>query len=131
MKDARKFEHTAASGDSFDSTVEKLVAQIEKGGMRVLHIHDVKATLAQKGFVIEPFKMIEFCRADHAHALFSADPKVGVFLPCKISVYVRNGVTYASALDFKYVAHALGDESLSKTLLEVDAIIRGLISFSK
>lgn len=52
----------------------------------VLHVHDVHSTLQKKGLEREPYYIVEFCRAPAAHAVLSADPDIGLFLPCKFLV---------------------------------------------
>jgi len=39
--------------------VENVQEEIAKAGMRVLHIHDVQKTLAEKGFKRDSFKIID------------------------------------------------------------------------
>ena len=46
-----KFETTIESPRSFDDTVKAIEQKAAEKGFRVLHTHDVAATLAEKGFL--------------------------------------------------------------------------------
>ena len=55
------FEYTVTTGKEFASAVASVEEEIAQAGMRVLHIHDVQATLAEKGINRDPYKILEFC----------------------------------------------------------------------
>ncbi|MEI6057459.1 MAG: DUF302 domain-containing protein [bacterium] len=122
------FDYTVQSKRDFDSTAEGIINEIEKYGMRVLHIHDVRATLAQKGLASDSFKMIEFCKADYADTLLRIDPRIGVFLPCKISVYVREHTTHVSVLNFDHVVGLFSDKSTKDIFVDINTILRKIVS---
>jgi uncharacterized protein (DUF302 family) len=92
------FETTIESTKSFDDTVKAIEQIASEQGFRVLHTHDVAATLAEKGFRRDPLKIIEICNARYASALLEKDVKVSLMLPCPISVYKQEGKTFVSAL---------------------------------
>jgi len=127
MKDKDNFDYTVVSREDFDSTVVELQKEIEKNGMRVLHIHDVQATLAQKGLAHEPFKMIEFCKADYAHTLLGINPRVGIFLPCKISVYIQGEETFISVLNLNSITSLFSDATVISLLSEVNDIVKKIV----
>jgi len=91
------FDYTQATLKSFDSAVQSVEDEIAKAGMRVLYIHDVQETLAEKGFAREPFKIVEFCNAQYANDFLNADINIGLCMPCKINVYVKDGPASAEA----------------------------------
>ncbi len=82
-----EMEITATSPRRFDETVETVERLVAENGFRVLHIHDVQATLKEKGLEINPFKIVEICNAKYAYKVLNADPRIGMMLPCKINVY--------------------------------------------
>jgi uncharacterized protein (DUF302 family) len=57
------FEYTVETQKSFDDAVAAVEERSKDKGFGVLHIHDVKATLAAKGFERTPLKIIEICNA--------------------------------------------------------------------
>jgi len=87
------FDYTVITEKSFDEAVSAVEQETKNAGFNVLYVHNVTATLAEKGFRIEPFKIIEICNAKSAYAVLQADIKIGLLLPCKINVYQKTGKT--------------------------------------
>ena len=84
-----KFDYTVETAKSVDEAVKVIEAKAQEKGFRVLYIHDVQATLAAKGFHIEPMKIIEVCNAGYASQVLAKDKKISLMLPCPISVFAR------------------------------------------
>ena len=84
-------DFTIESAKAFDATVDAVVAETEAAGFRVLHVHDVSATLAEKGFDRERVSIVEVCNAKYAAAVLAADAKIGLLLPCPVMVYAEGG----------------------------------------
>jgi len=51
-----EFDYTVTTEKSFTEAVAAVEQETKKAGFRVLYIHDVATTLAEKNFQIEPFK---------------------------------------------------------------------------
>ncbi|MFZ1682892.1 MAG: DUF302 domain-containing protein [Candidatus Zixiibacteriota bacterium] len=94
----KEFDLTIETDKSVDDAVAAIETESQEAGFRVLHIHDVQATLAAKGFVREPMKIVEICNAKFANAVLSVDPRISLMLPCPISVYAEKGRTTITAL---------------------------------
>ncbi len=78
--------YQVTTSKSFDETVEIIKEQTAANRFRVLHIHDVKATLGEKGFEIKPLKIIEVCNAKYAYTALQVDITVSLLMPCRINV---------------------------------------------
>ena len=94
----RRFEYTVETAKPFDEAVKAVEEKSAEKGFRVLHTHDVAATLAEKGFPREPLKIIEICNARYASEVLKKDVKISLMLPCPISVYTDKGKTFVSTL---------------------------------
>lgn len=125
------FDYTVTTEKSFEDAVATVEQETKKAGFRVLYIHDVTKTLAEKGFQIEPFKIIEICNAQNAYNALQADMKIGLCLPCKINVYVKDGKTYISGMRPVILPQFFPKAKLGSLPNEVDVIIRGIIERSK
>jgi len=125
------FDYTVTTEKSFDEAVTSVEKETKNAGFRVLHIHDVTATLKEKNFEIEPFKIIEVCNAKSAYAVLQADIKIGLCLPCKINVYRKDGKTYISGMRPVILPQFFPEADLGNLPVEVDEIIRGIIDRSK
>src|SRR5579863_3559795 len=99
------FEYTVRTAKPFAEAVQAVEQKTAEAGFRVLHTHDIAATLAEKGFPREPLKIVEVCNAKYASQVLAKDVKVSLMLPCPISVYVQGDETYISTLLPSSVAH--------------------------
>ncbi len=125
------FDYTVTTEKSFDEAVKAVEQETKTAGFRVLYTHDVKATLKEKDFDIEPFKIIEICNAKSAYTVLKAEIKIGLCLPCKINVYQKDGKTYISGMRPVVLPQFFPQANLGSLPIEVDEIIRGIIDRSK
>ena len=52
------FDYTVTTEKLFDDAVATVEQETKKAGFRVLYIHNVTKTLAEKGITLAPFKLI-------------------------------------------------------------------------
>jgi len=125
------FDYTVSTKKSFDEAVESVEEETKNAGFRVLHIHDVTATLTEKNFQIEPFKIIEICNAKSAYTVLQADIKIGLCLPCKINVYIKNRQTFISGMRPIILSQFFPKANLGNLPKEIDQIIQNIINKAK
>ena len=125
------FDYTVSTKKSFDEAVKSVTEETKKVGFRVLYVHDVAATLAEKSFQIEPFKIIEICNAKSAYAVLKADIKIGLCLPCKINVYIKDKQIFISGMRPIILSQFFPKADLGNLPKEVDQIIQNIINNSK
>lgn len=125
------FDYTVPTSKPFDAAVSAVEQGIAASGMRVLHVHDVQQSLEEKGFVREPFKIIEFCNAKYAHEFLNADIKIGLCMPCKINVYVVEGQTMISGMRPLVLSQFFPNADLGNKPEEIDEKLRGIIDGAK
>ncbi|HEY4512969.1 MAG TPA: DUF302 domain-containing protein [Candidatus Paceibacterota bacterium] len=125
-----EFDYTVTTKKDFDSAVLAVEKETVKVGFRVLYIHDVQKTLGEKGFNIEPMKIIEFCNAKSAYAVLQADVKIGLCLPCKINVYTKDGQTFISGMRPIILPKFFPEVQLGNLPEEIDKLIKTAIDNS-
>jgi uncharacterized protein (DUF302 family) len=86
-----QLDYTKTTIGPFDEVVKAVEEIAMKHGFRTLHIHNVQATLAEKGFEIPPYSIVEVCNAGFAHKAITAYSPIGMMLPCRIVVFEENG----------------------------------------
>ncbi len=123
-----EFDYTITTTKPFDEAVQGIQDEITKAGMRVLYIHDVQKTLDEKGFPREPFKIIEFCNAKFANEFLNIDIKVGLCLPCKINVYMKDGQTFISGMRPIVLPQFFPRADFGERPKEIDNIIQNIIN---
>ncbi len=126
-----EFDYTVTTTKTFDAAVQSVQDEIAQAGLRVLYVHDVQKTLGEKGFERGPFKIIEFCSAKFANEFLNTDIKIGLCLPCKINVYVKNGETFISGMRPIVLSQFFPQADLGERPKEIDQIIQNIINNAK
>lgn len=126
-----EFDYTVTTQKNFDSAVSAVQAEIARAGFRVLYVHDVQKTLDEKGFKIEPLKIVEFCNAKSAYAVLQADMKIGLCLPCKINIYTKDRQTFISGMRPIVLSQFFPQADLGERPKEIDQIIQNIINSAK
>ena len=82
------------SEKSFEQASTDLEAAVKRHGFGVLHVHDIGVTLRGKGVAFrEQCKVFEVCNPEQAAKVLSADMRLNMALPCRISVFTDDGKT--------------------------------------
>jgi uncharacterized protein (DUF302 family) len=126
-----EFDYTVTTTKSFNDAAASVEKEIAAAGMRVLHVHDVQQTFADKGVKRDPFKIIEFCSVKYAKEFLDADIKIGLCMPCKINVYVKDGVVYISGMRPIILPQFFPNAELGDTPKEIDEIVQSIINKAK
>jgi uncharacterized protein (DUF302 family) len=131
MDQQKPFERTVTTMKGFDEAVAAIESKAWEKGFRVLHTHDVAATLAAKGFPREPMKIIEVCNAKYASQVLNKEIKTSLMLPCPISVYVQEGQTRISTLLPSSIADFFPSAGIEELAAEVEAVILSIVEESR
>lgn len=107
---------------SFDQASTDLAAVVVRHGFGVLHIHDLGTTLRSKGIVFdEQCKVFEVCNPGQAAKVLSADMRLNMALPCRISVFTEQGQTKIGLIKPVQMLAALSqDAALMQVANEVE-----------
>jgi len=82
------------SEKKFGQAAADLDEAVKRHGFGILHVHDVGATLRAKGVTFdEQCQIFEVCNPLQAAKVMSADMRLNMALPCRISVFTEKGRT--------------------------------------
>ncbi len=111
------------SDKPFEQAAADLEAAVTRNGFGVMHVHDLGNTLRSKGIAFESqCKVFEVCNPGQASKVLSADMRLNMALPCRISVFTEQGKTRIGLIRPVQMLAALSeDASLLKVAQEVEA----------
>lgn len=116
---------------SFEEAVNAVQENTAANGFRVLHVHDVQATLAEKNFEHEALKIIEVCNSKFAYTALKIDINVSLLMPCRINVYIQDGKTKINTAKPSALVQMFQNPKLKTFADEVEEILTKIIDESK
>jgi uncharacterized protein (DUF302 family) len=86
--------YIVASTKTVNEAASDFEAAVKKHGFGVLHIYDLKQTLAGKGVTLPAeCRIFEVCNPHEAAKVLGEDMRLNMALPCRVSVFEQDGVT--------------------------------------
>lgn len=119
----KNFQYTVETSKSFEAAVAAVEQKTAEKGFRVLHTHDVAGTLAEKGFVREPLKIVEVCNARYAAAALKKDVSVALMLPCPIAVYTKDGKVFIGTMRPSALAEFYPEAGIEEIARQVEQTV--------
>ena len=123
--------YVAESSRPFGETVNAVEQKTAEKGFRVLHTHDLAATLAEKGFRRESMKIIEICNARYASEALTKDIRLAVMLPCPICVYMERGKTFINTFRPSAIPSFFPEAHVESPAANVDRVVLDIINEAK
>ena len=122
--------HLSASTDlPYEEAVVQVRQALADHGFGVITEIDMRATLAAKtGDDIEPYLILGACSPELAEQALAVDPRVGVLLPCNVTVSTRDGRTHIGAMDPAVLTAFDGTEALAPIAREAAERLRAVLA---
>ncbi|MEZ4383896.1 MAG: DUF302 domain-containing protein [Nannocystaceae bacterium] len=114
------------SAQDVDATVERLRADIEAKGFKIMAVVDHSANAAGVDLELAPTKLILFGKPEAGTPLMQAKRTVAIDLPQKILVWEENGATKIAFNDPAWVLARHGAEVPPETPTKIRGVLDGL-----
>jgi len=114
---------------SIEQASEDLIEAVSEHKFGVLHIHNLKETLNNKGLEYnKECRVFEVCNPHKAKEIMEIDTSLNLVLPCRVSVYEENGKILIGMIKPKSLLLQLSDDkSLISVAEEVEATMIKII----
>jgi uncharacterized protein (DUF302 family) len=104
----------------YEQVIEKVTAELKKEGFGVLTFIDVKDTLKQKINVdFKKYAILGACNPPIAHRALQEEEELGLFLPCNVIVYEKEGKTRVSIFDPMVMTWIMENDNMNPIATEV------------
>jgi uncharacterized protein (DUF302 family) len=105
----------------FDTALERVTQELQKEGFGVLTEIDVAATMKKKlGHDMRPYRILGACNPPLAHRALSAEPSIGLLLPCNVVVREdETGKVLVEFMDPNAVLDLVNKPQISQLAAEV------------
>lgn len=126
------FHYTVESTKTVEDAAASLEKNLQTAGFGVLWDFDLQAKLIEKGVEFpEAYRILEVCNPKEAEKVLRRHKAAGNFLPCKITVYEDNGVTYIGMPRPTVLIGFIEDPELKRIAEDVEKRMQQSIDDSK
>lgn len=119
----------------YERAVERAREELAKEGFGVLTEIDVKATMKKKLDVeFRPYIILGACNPPLAHQALSAEPDIGLLLPCNVIVYATDdpGTSLVAVIDPVTQLEITGNKQIGPVAEQVrgkmERVLRGMMA---
>lgn len=114
---------------SFQEAREKIIAALAEEGFGILSEIDVKAALKKKlDIEYGEYTILGACNPPFAYQALQAEKEIGLFMPCNVIVYEKDGQTFVSAILPTMTIGAVNNSSLADIAKTVEEKLRKVIN---
>ncbi len=112
----------------FDDAIARVTELLAEQGFGVLTEIDVKATLRKKlDLETRPYKILGACNPPFAHRALTAEPHVGVLLPCNVVVWDEGDHRVVTAMEPLVMSKIVDHPEMTALAKEVSARLHAVL----
>ena len=113
---------------SVDAMEERLRAAAQNHQFSILNVTDLREKMRSKGLDFAPAcKIFDVCNPHRAKEVLENNLEISTALPCRISVYERNGKTHVATLLPTQVIDLFGTEGPGTASHAVEEALKAII----
>ena len=120
-------DYTKTTEKPFADVLQAVQDAAMARNFRTLHVHDVQATIAEKGFEIDRYSIVEVCNAGFAYKAITAHKPVGMMLPCRILLYADKGKTVVSLMLPSLISDIMSGADFGTLPADVEVVLKQVV----
>ncbi len=118
---------TAESPYGMEETIENLKQAIADQNFTLIRTEYLERGLVKKGDENKKQIVMHFCNFGFLFKALAVDPRVGMFLPCRVTVVEKNGKVYLSTINPKRLSKLFNNHELDKSCNEMYEVYNTLL----
>ena len=140
----RSFQSGQSAGDETEPAVHEPVIEIESSYTLEETVENLKQSIAGENFLLIRTDYLEyglveegkenrqevimhFCNFNFLFKALAVDPRVGLFLPCRVTVVERDGKVMVSTINPLYLSSMFNNAELDEYCAEMHQVYQSLI----
>ena len=100
--------------DTVDHVVENIKRAVVGKNFRIIRVQHLDYGFVPADKESKKEVIVYFCNFDLLNQALAIDPRVGLFLPCQVTVYEQHGVVKVSSINPKRLSHFFNNNELDK-----------------
>jgi len=109
------------------TTVESIKGAAVAANFRVIRVQDLEEGLVKKGTEAGRETVIYFCNFQTLNQVLAVDPRVGLFLPCRVTVVEREGKVQVMSINPRYLSAMYNNAELDRFCDQMYSIYTNII----
>jgi len=115
------------SPNDLKTTVENIKSAAVAENFRIIRVQDLEEGLVKKGTEAGREVVIYFCNFQTLNEVLGIDPRVGLFLPCRVTVVEREGKVQVMTINPRYLSAMYNNNELDKFCDQMHSIYTNII----
>lgn len=115
------------SSHDLKTTVENVKAAAIAANYRIIRVQELDQGLVKEGKESQKEIIIYFCNFGLLNKVLELDPRVGIFLPCRVTVVEREGKVMIMAINPRHMSVLYNNAELDKACDEMTAIYKNIL----
>lgn len=112
---------------SLEQTVENVKQAAIGKNFRIIREQYFDQGLVPEGQEDERAVIVYFCNFRMLNDALALDPRVGLFLPCRVTVVERDGKVQAMSINPKTLSHLFNNQELDRLCEDMDQLYAGIL----
>jgi cytochrome c oxidase cbb3-type subunit III len=115
------------SSHDFETTLENVKRAAAGMNFRIIREQYLDEGMVEPGRENRQQQMVYFCNFQQVNEALAIDPRVGLFMPCRVTLVERDGVVQVMSINPKYLSPLFNNSYLNQLCDEMYAFYRDIL----